>query len=90
MSGYGIKLGLQPSSSPISVLFNGIRRKKGLSLSDGDGDGRVVVGGGFASNFFNLPNMISMSRIVSGPLIAWYLSFYLAPCSLFLFCGIRV
>lgn len=87
MSGCGIKLGLEPSSS-IPFLFNGIKRNKGLSSGDGDGN-VVVVGGRFASNFFNLPNMISMSRIVSGPLIAWYTG-YLVPCTLFLLCGIRV
>ncbi|XP_057962577.1 cardiolipin synthase (CMP-forming), mitochondrial [Malania oleifera] len=62
---FPIRLGLRSSSS--SRLLNGIERK----FSDGDAG---VIGSGFALNFVNLPNLISISRMVSGPLIGWMIT----------------
>lgn len=31
-----------------------------------------VAYGDFVKNFMNLPNLISFSRLASGPLLAWY------------------
>ncbi|KAF6162881.1 hypothetical protein GIB67_021030 [Kingdonia uniflora] len=39
------------------------------------GDVRGGGGGGFKESFVNLPNLISMSRLVSGPFLGWYVSY---------------
>ncbi|XP_010267689.1 PREDICTED: cardiolipin synthase (CMP-forming), mitochondrial [Nelumbo nucifera] len=59
---FPIKLGFG-SVIPLPDLVNGIDQKKLLS-----GD---KIGGNLSEGFFNLPNMISMSRLLSGPFLGW-------------------
>lgn len=42
-----------------------------------------VAHGDFVKSFMNLPNLISFSRLASGPLLAWYALFFLF---MFVFC----
>lgn len=36
----------------------------------------VGSGGMFVESFVNLPNIISMSRLISGPVLGWYVTFF--------------
>ncbi|OVA10558.1 CDP-alcohol phosphatidyltransferase [Macleaya cordata] len=59
---FPIKLGYGSINS-VPVSLNVIDQKELRS--------NVETNGGFAESFVNLPNMISMSRLVSGPFLGW-------------------
>ncbi|KAF8391520.1 hypothetical protein HHK36_023825 [Tetracentron sinense] len=62
---FPIKLRFRAAIS-VPGFENGINQKE--LQSDG---GMGVSGGDFMESFFNFPNMISVSRMVSGPLLGW-------------------
>lgn len=41
-------------------------------MGGGDPVDEGLKGGGGVDGFVNLPNLISMSRLISGPVIGWY------------------
>ncbi|KAK9268107.1 hypothetical protein L1049_010547 [Liquidambar formosana] len=57
---FPIRLGFGAASPGAGLLPNRVDSKE---LSDGSGN--------FAESFVNLPNLVSMSRLVSGPVLGW-------------------
>ncbi|XAR53782.1 hypothetical protein NMG60_11022464 [Bertholletia excelsa] len=62
---------LQRRNFPIKLAFGSVPSVPGLlnrNVTEVSNDGVV---GSFAESFLNLPNLISMSRLVSGPFLGW-------------------
>lgn len=63
----------------LSVRLDRIRRRTRLGLQSvdrdlGEEEDGSSRGGGIMESFVNLPNLISMARLASGPVLWWYVS----------------
>ena len=54
----------------------GFPTKFGQALLDYRVEKRESVDDGFLESFVNVPNLISMGRLISGPVLGWYVFFF--------------
>lgn len=67
---FPVRLGLEAVSCDPEAVLNRVEPK-----------GEIAERDGFVESFVNLPNFISMSRLVSGPFLGWYVWFLLFSLS---------
>ena len=59
------------TASPLNLEFASVTPNQASPISVGSERST----GGFVESFVNLPNMVSVSRMISGPVLGWYISF---------------